>query len=221
MDGTLRHKLLTYLAGAALAMSSGPAAATTALAEIPTPVIDDLLDDVEQEGWGAADLTDLANLLAEDPRKVIRRRVAELLASSHADLSASELEFVMRKLARDRDPMVRCSLARSVATWLEALGGFERADLVLDWATSVEPLVRQTVAEAMSYGIDVLAADLIVEQLARDPTPSVRREAARAAAHCYADNPELYGPLLQCLLDDPSGQVRRVARLAQQQLDRG
>jgi hypothetical protein len=86
MDTLLRHKLLAYLGGAAITMSSGAVLNRSAeLASIPEPIMSDLLMDVHGDGWQPQDLTRLTELLADDPRRQVRRRAAEIFASGRHD----------------------------------------------------------------------------------------------------------------------------------------
>lgn len=215
MDITLRHKLLTYLAGASIAMSSGSATgAQIGISEIPMPIMEELIDEVEDEGWRDQDLLDLAKLLAEDPRKEIRRRTAELLSGSQADLSSSEVESILLKLAQDKDPLVRSTLARGVSDWLSGLSGFERNSFVLEWSMSDSAMIRQTIAEALSFSMVDLGVDLAIEQLAGDAEATVRLAALRAAERHYAENPPLYQSVMDRLATDRARSVRRAAHRA-------
>ncbi|MBN2496904.1 MAG: HEAT repeat domain-containing protein [Deltaproteobacteria bacterium] len=215
MDATLRHKLLAYLGGAAIAMSSGPAAgAGSELARVPETIIADLLGEVDEECWGAQDLASLAGVLAEDPRRRVRRRAAELLGRADLDISAVELEPLLERLGQDEDPAVRRTLARTVARWLGRQTGLERARAVLEWALSDRAAIRRALAGALSHGVTALGDDLAIEQLGCDPSPEVRAAVVEAVGRRLQQDPALYLRLLERLTSDEAPAVRRSARRA-------
>lgn len=221
MDSFLRHKLLAYLAGAAIALSSGSIAnAGPDLTVIPEPIMVELLDDVVDEDWRTKDLIKLAEVLTDDPRRQVRCRTADFFARTKDAFSGHDLEPFFRKLAQDQDPMVRSSAARGIGDWLARLDEFERDRVVLEWALSASASVRETLARVLSQGVATLGADLAIEHLASDDNSKVRFAVVQAAERQFQGNPSLYSELLRRLTSDATRSVRRSARRAAVRLHR-
>ena len=215
MDATLKHKLFTYLAGAAIAFNSGSVtSAKTGLAEIPEPVIMDLLSEVDGEDWRTNDLIRLTELLAEDPREQVRRRAAEFLKAFGGKESWDRIEPILLKLAGDSEPAVRASVTETMTHWLSSLNELVRARLVLEWSVSADSKIRLILAQALSSGIPSFGADLALEYLGEDADSEIRRAAIEAVKSRFQENPDFYHSMLKRLLMDKSRSVRRAARRA-------
>ena len=134
MDGMLRRRLLSYVAGAAISLSTGGVArARSQLEEIPGPIMADLLGDVAGEEWHSKELVSLLEVMAEDNRVEVRRRTAELLKGLIFKAPPMDLEPLMSKLTRDRDPVVRKDMAESLVAWMARVDGLTRTRLVSEW----------------------------------------------------------------------------------------
>lgn len=215
MDATLKHKLFTYLAGAAIAFSSGSVAnAKTGLVEIPEPVIMELLSDVDGDDWRENDLLRLMELLAEDPRQQVRRRAAEFLTNFNEKGFFEGVEPILLKLAGDSDPAVRASVTGTIAHWLESLDQLVRARLVLEWSVSEDARIRLILAQALASGVPSFGADLALEYLGEDADSEIRRAAIEAIKMRFQENPDFYRGVLKRRLMDEDRLVRRAARRA-------
>jgi len=215
MDATLKHKLFTYLAGAAIAFSSGSVAnAKTGLVEIPEPVIMELLSDVEGDDWREDDLFHLMELLAEDPRQQVRCRAAEFLKDFDGEGFWDRIEPIMLNLAGDSEPAVRASVTGTVTQWLSNLDELVRARLVLEWSVSSDARIRLIVARALASGIPSFGADLALEYLAEDADAEIRKTAIEAIKRRFQENPDFYRGVLKRRLTDKDRLVRREAQRA-------
>jgi HEAT repeat protein len=215
MDATLKHKLFTYLAGAAIAFSSGSvASAKTGLVEIPEPVIMELLSDVDGDDWRENDLLRLMELLAEDPRQQVRRRAAEFLTNFDGKGFFEGVEPILLKLAGDSDPAVRASVTGTIAHWLASLDQLVRARLVLEWSVSGDSRIRLILAQALASGVPSFGADLALEYLGEDADSEIRRAAIEAIKRRFRENPDFYRGVLKRRLTDKDRLVRRAARRA-------
>lgn len=215
MDTTLKHKLFTYLAGAAIAFNSGSVLnARTGLAEIPEPVILDLLSEVEGEDWRKNDLIRLTELLTEDPRMQVRRRAAEMLKALGGNDSWGRIEPILLKLARDSEPEVRASVTETMAHWLSSLDGLARARLVLEWSVSADSKIRLVLAQALSSGVPSFGTDLALEYLCEDADSEIRKAAIEAVKGRFQENPDFYNEILKRMSMDRNRAVRRAARRA-------
>jgi HEAT repeat protein len=215
MDSTLKHKLFTYLAGAAIAFGSGAVtSAKTGLEEIPEPVIIDLLTEVEEDVWRENDLVRLTELLAEDPRDQVRRRAAEFLKSIGGTESWGRIEPILLKLAADPDAAVRASVTETMAHFLSALNEITRARLVLEWSVSADSRIRLALAQALSSGIPSFGADLALEYLSEDSDSKIKKAAIEAIKRRFHENPGSYHSILRRLLLDKDRSIRKAARRA-------
>jgi len=219
MNTTLRHKLLAYLAGAALVVPSASATAGQSdLSMIPEPIMVELLGEMDNEAWSSDDIRSLLELLAEDPRKQVRRSTVELLDHIRNGRAWSDFEPVLEKLARDESPEVKGALATTVANWLSLADHFTASRVVLEWASSEMKAMRRIMARALGLGFQALGADLALECLARDRDPAVRRDTIRTIANRFVENPDLYARILSGLATDSSRSVRKTARRTLKQL---
>jgi HEAT repeat protein len=213
MDATLKHKLFTYLAGAAIAFSSGSVAnAKTGLVEIPEPVIMDLLSEVDGDDWRENDLLRLMELLAEDPRQQVRCRAAEILKNFGGKGFWVRIEPILLKLAGDSEPAVRASVTGTIAHWLSRLDELVRARLVLEWSVSADSRIRLILAQALASGVPSFGADLALECLGEDADSEIRRAAIEAIKRRFQENPDFYRGVLKRRLTDKDRLVRRAAR---------
>jgi HEAT repeat protein len=213
MDSGLRQKLLAYLTGAAVAFGSGGVArAREVLSDIPVPIIDELVEEVEQEGWRERDLIRLTQVLANDPRDSVRRRAVELLGTFDPEAASSSLEELLIDLSQDRCELVRATCAQTLVFWLHRLGGLSRVKLIAEWTLSPQPLVRLTMAETLNSDVEALGVEAALETLARDKDFRVRAAAARASGRRLQENPNGYTALLSTLSQDEHAIVRRAAK---------
>ena len=80
MNVQVRNRLLTYLAGATISVSSSEmGAAQTELAGVPAELLGAIVDEAQGEEWKPKDRLAILSLLAEDRRRQIRVRVLEAL----------------------------------------------------------------------------------------------------------------------------------------------
>lgn len=215
MDAGFRNKLLAYLAGAAVALGAeGIANAQVVLQDIPGPVIEDLLTDVEADDWEEQDLLKLVELLSKDPRASVRRQAAELLSTVDPEAVPESVEELLEDLVQDRSELVRGACSSTLASWLGKVGGLARIKTIAEWTLSLSPQTRLTMAEALDSDVEALGVDSAVLRLALDDDFRVRAAAAKAAGRRLRENPASYATVLRDLLSDEHRLVRRSARRA-------
>lgn len=200
MEKSFRQKLLAYLGTAAITLTAGSmVVAGPDLTMIPERIVEDFLHDVDGEGWNDEDLATFYWMLADDPRKNIRRSTAALFAKIKFGSMSINLEPVLLKFAGDPDAMVRNALAPGLALWLSRLDTLHRTNVIVEWAISDDDSVRQTIARTLSYDVDAFGVDSVIEHLANDENEAVRAEIVGAAEKHFTDNPAFYTKILNHL----------------------
>jgi HEAT repeat protein len=179
LERGLRQKLLCHLAALALAAGSASAAAAADLDQIPRGMLEDLLDDLEGDDWQERDLVRLVDLLLGDQRPEVRLHAAQLLGKPPGTRSPRR-EALLRRACADPNPEVRRTACSALGTWLRGLCPFQQVDVLLGLGTDGSATLREAAARVVGAGLDAPLADTVLEQLARDPEPSVRRAARRA-----------------------------------------
>ena len=216
MKRRLEQGLLKHLAAAAIALSAGCYDPAEDLARIPSKVLDEVVDDIEDAEWERGDRLRLLTLLSHDRRVAVRARVAQHAAGLWSD-SQGEIESLLQRLAADEAHTVRDAAANSFEQVLSQAPPVDRIRLVAEWATSEVRGQRRALARALRASTPVFIGDLAIEQLIRDASPAVRAYAAQALASHFEEDPRGYRQLAIELAADP---VRRIRRGARRVLDR-
>ena len=215
MDTTLRRKLLTYLGGAAIALSPNTIDQTNSTVSlIPDRVMEEFLDDVNDENWKSKDLIKLVQLLVDSPSAQIRCHAASLLSKVELDLEHREIKSIMSRLARDEEPSVRETLAESVAARIGKLSELDRMQIILDWSLSSETAIRRHAANVMSHCVSTFGADLALDYLSNDESMDVRLAVVEASAKRINEDRDWYGEIIERLSEDESLPVRMSADMA-------
>ncbi len=215
MNMFVRNKLLAYLAGATLSVSSGAAGAVPIdLTGVPSDMLDDLLTEAEGDDWNPADRLSMFSILAEDSRRRIRLHVSKALTPTARSENWDALEPVLLKLAGDPLPEVRNAVATATAHALWLSDRLVRTRVIAEWALSDSPEVRETIAKVLSHPFPCLGSGTATEHLAKDPYPEVRAAVAGAAIFRRQENPLHYQHLLEALSEDANPLVRRTAGVA-------
>jgi hypothetical protein len=110
----------------------------------------------------------------------------------------------------DDDPR-HDAAAHWLAVSLERMQPLPATYTACQWALSPDPELRATVATALEWTFRLVGDSLIIDHLSRDPLPSIRAAAARAA---WLRHTIVGDDVLVRLADDPSPEVREVAQLA-------
>lgn len=210
MKSRFEQGLLKHLAAVAIAFGAGMAPAS-GLLEIPTRVLDEIVEGIEALDWDRRDRHRLLSLLAHDRRPEVRARVALKVATLWSE-APDQTEQLLRQLARDRSAAVRAASASGVEHVLESAPPLQRIALVAEWCTSTTTRDRAAIAAALRAMTPVFIGDLAIELLARDPDARVRHLALRAAAQRVHEAPRRYAHLAISAASDPERRVRRSAR---------
>ena len=104
------------------------------------------------------------------------------------------------------------SAAVGLARAIERATAPERIDLVCTWALSEDPDERLALARALTWSTPVFVADLVLEQLAQDPTAVVRAAALAAVAKHFHENSAAYARIVMQCTSDPDPNVQKLAR---------
>lgn len=207
MMARVRRRTAAPMTALSLILTAATAGAASPR-ETPTEVLWDQIDDVEM-----AELND-ASGRAPAPANDSASQRAELAAAmgnawpEPAPGAADEL----RRLARDASDNVRISAAVGLARAIERASAPERIDLVCTWAVSEEVDERLALARALTWSTPVFVADLVLEQLASDPSAAVRGAALAAVARHFHEDSAAYASIVSQCLEDPDANVRRLAK---------
>ena len=193
-----------------LALTAGSAGAAS-LSDLPTEVLCELIDEAEGTEPGHPQRARVLSLLTEDPRPTVRAQVAQAMGSlwpaAGADAGAE-----LRRLSRDESDNVRISAAVGLARAIERATAPERIDLVCTWALSDDADERLALARALTWATRVFVADLVLQQLAQDETPTVRAAALAAVAKHFHEDSAMYASIVSQCENDADLNVRRLAR---------
>lgn len=207
----LSQRVLKHLATLSMAVACGVVPGASLL-RIPAEVVTALMEEVENDlDFSSDDRKRVLGLLSDDPRVLVRKRVAEASLALWPKASDAAQQL-LKKLVNDPSRQVRAAAARALSTGLSLSPPIERVELVCKWTVSEGSEERAAVAKALSSATPLLVTDMAVEQLASDADAHVRRGAIRAAAFHFDENPELYRQIALSLVSDTNREVRRVAR---------
>lgn len=117
----------------------------------------------------------------------------------------------LRRQARDASDHVRISAAVGLARAIERANAPERIDLVCTWAVSDDVDERLALARALTWSTPVFVADLVLEQLACDPSAAVRGASLAAVARHFHEDSAAYSRIVSQCLDDQDRNVRKLA----------
>jgi hypothetical protein len=120
-------------------------------------------------------------------------------------------ELGLAAMAEDDDREVQARAAAALASAMERMTGFERAELVASWASSFSPGLRLAIARALCYAPPTVADLVAIEHLAADRVSAVRLAIAQAAWLRRAEAPDPLGAILGQLARDPDRAVRLLA----------
>jgi hypothetical protein len=190
-----------------LILTAATAGAASPL-ELPTEVLWDQIDDVDTAE--ANDASARVSALANDSASQ-RAELAAAMGSAWPEPAAGAADE-LRRLARDASDNVRISAAVGLARAIERASAPERIDLVCTWAVSEEVDERLALARALTWSTPVFVADLVLEQLACDPSAAVRGAALAAVARHFHEDSAAYASIVSQCLEDPDTNVRRLAK---------
>ncbi len=212
--GSYKNKFLRTFAGVVIGCGFGSPAAADVIDQTPAPLLEEVLDEASTRPWDPDDRQRLLVVLAQDPRAVIRRGVAESVAADASGLAWETTGDLLRGLARDREPMVRAAAARALAALVSPADPSVRGRILSDWASSESWQVRQAAAQSLSWASPVSLDRDLIDELSRDLNPVVRGAAVGAARSRFADDPTCFRAILERARDDSDATVRRAARRA-------
>jgi hypothetical protein len=172
--------ILKRLAALALAILTGGAASSDALAEVPAATIEPLLDVEELEAMDPADRDRLLRLLAHLPSAQVRHTVMSRIIE-RPPVPDGDSEATLAALVRDRDPTVRWTAIAGVGPLLERQHGLDRMRIVAEWAVAPSHAQRLAIACALAR-VDAVGRAATLELLAADEDPAVRVAARRTLA---------------------------------------
>jgi hypothetical protein len=211
MKKAIEQGILKYLAGVALAFAAGTVDPAPELRKVPESLLGDIVEEVEEAEWQPEARNRMLDLLTHDPRPMVRVRVSEAVVSVWNEVP-DQAVVMLRRLVDDESGLVRAAAAAGLADVLARASVIERVALVAEWTISEKPTERLALARALCASTPVLIGDLAIDQLTRDPEPTIRRWALMAANSHLEDNPALYATLAHELLEDPDAEVRATAR---------
>ena len=220
LDEMMRQNILKYLAMLSIGLGAGTTDAAAQLRNIPDRVVDEVLSELNGDEWDSDNFISIARLLSKDSRSSVRRRVAEIATDIHKHVTPNQIEPILMDLARDYSGAVRAAASDALAGLLEKSSPLERIEILWNWAGSDSPMVRYTVARALSRPFQALGADLALEHLSNDPSGEVRKAVVDAARKRYSENASTYGAVLRRLAFDPHHTIRKAARKAELSLAR-
>jgi HEAT repeat protein len=193
MMESVRRRAAAPLTALSLVLATASSAGAVSLWDSSTEVPCDLIDDTEDDAATA------------------RARAAEAMGNMWPQASPSAADE-LRRLARDSSDNVRISAAVGLARAIERASAPERIDLVCTWALSEDVDERLALARALTWSTPVFVADLVLEQLASDVSPTVRAAALAAVARHFHENSAAYVRIARQCTEDPDMSVQKIAR---------
>ena len=202
----IRRRATVPMTALSLVLTAATAGAASLRSDLPTEVPCELKGDAEPAEQ------DPELVLHSDDRSAQRRaETAEAMANMWPDASR-EAADELRRLARDASDNVRISAAVGLARAIERANAPERIDLVCTWALSEDVDERLALARALTWSTPVFVADLVLEQLACDPSAAVRGAALAAVARHFHENSSAYVHVVSQCTEDVDGNVQKLAR---------
>ncbi|MFC1641827.1 hypothetical protein ACFL5O_03935 [Myxococcota bacterium] len=205
---SMGKNLLRYLIGPTLASGVGLAAGV--LGQVPEPVVVGVLTQAWGSDWEDEGRTRLLSVLAADPREPVRWAVADAIGGGGE--WDSELLDILQKLAADSAACVRNAAAAALPILLESATILRRLEVIAAWAVSAETGLRVAASRALASTLTIPAADLVLELLASDRNPEVRRGALMAVRERFSLFSDVACRISEPCLYDPQPSVRRLAR---------
>jgi HEAT repeat protein len=190
---------------------------TPEIRTMPTELLGGLVDQLNDDEWGAGDRLRVLHLLSRDPRAEVRARVAEK-AYTLWNGGPTDAVQLLRTLSRDGSAQVRRAAAAGLESLLRNAMPVDRVALIAEWATSDVVEERVAIAAVLRGDIPCFINDLVVGQFAEDPNDTVRRLATEALARHVDEHPEMYAQAAMRLASDPIRAIRRTARRALKRL---
>ncbi len=206
-------QVLKQLVALSIAASCGLLNPASSLLRIPRELVEGAMAEAD-ESLPAEERRRLLDLLSHDPRVSVRARLAEVAVSLWPEPRV-EAQEVLRKLSQDEAPEVRAAAGVALRSLLSSVPPIARLELVCRWAVAEASQERVAAAAALRSQVPVFASDLVLEQLALDREPLVRRAALEAITARFHENPELYRRLVRDLSrdDDHTVQARALSAL--------
>lgn len=215
-------RLLAYLAGATIGVSSGAAsAAQIGLVEIPEEILGAILDDVESDGWDTEDRMAVLSRLSADARPHVRRRVLNLLAQIGVSEPWEHIEQILDRLATNVTSADEAAVVRTLTELLSDTGGITRTRVASEWALDPALPKRRIIAKVLSVNFYCLGAASIAWYLAEDTSPDVRRAVVDLAEARFDEDPTQYSGILRTLERDAAPDIRHAAGQLLRQVDGG
>ena len=206
-----RQRMLKHLASVSLAAGCGMLDPSVALADIPAPLVTELLDDTVDSDWRDEDRGAVFDLLIKDPRASVRCAIARAAVSADAPPNRNA-QPLLRTLAADGAWAVREAAAEALALWLQRAPVTSRVPTMCQWALAEAEPERLAIARALARPIDVPAADIALGSLAGDSSPAVRCAAVNAIGQRWWCDASFAGEIAADALRDQDRRVRRAAK---------
>lgn len=177
MNRVLRQGILKYLAASSLTVASTVGALK--LADIPTGLVIDVVDESEDDQWDENDRDELLLLLAHDERKVVRHRVSTALGRLLGEAGDVERTTILAEWATAPESQHRLALGFAL---LSPMAGLATEIAVQSLAEDRVPHIRHAAADAAAaqYHTAPGVYRNLLQMLAEDEDPHVRRAARRS-----------------------------------------
>lgn len=130
-----------------------------------------------------ARFADLAAECDNASRNPEARRSLLELASSCRVIYPDVTEEALLLLSRHDVPLVQLEAASELGLLLVSLDGLSRLRVTTEWVTDGDDHQRLAIARALGAQMPVLGATAILDRLAHDGDPDVRRAACEACGH--------------------------------------
>lgn len=205
-----RTKAIQGLIAGTLALS-GPVPDARASSGRADLLMEALVAEVDERSLDALGRARLLRRLAISPISALRARAAEAAGALCDDDPRLGLEL-LRELSRDATHVVRSAAARGLARYIDHAPSLARAAVESAWATSPAAGERAALARALGDVTPDWLTDLVLAELAADPSATVRRAALQAAHAQLASAPRAYVKLAAARSADPDRRVRESAR---------
>jgi hypothetical protein len=208
-------QVLKQLVALSIAASCGLLNPASSLLRIPRELVENAMAEAD-ESLPAEERRRLLDLLSHDPRASVRARLAEVVVALWPEPRV-EAQEVVRKLSHDDSVDVRAAAGVALRSLIASVPPIARLELVCRWAVAEASPERVAAAAALRSHTPVFASDLVLEQLALDREPAVRRAALEAISARFHENPELYRRLVRELSRDEDHGVQARALSALQE----
>jgi HEAT repeat protein len=120
-------------------------------------------------------------------------------------------DVALKALVEDDVCAHRMVASGQLKALLEHIGGLSRIHVMIDWATSARRHQRVAIARALCSSMPILGIIPVLNQLADDTHPDVRRAACAASAHRMEHGRDAYAGILRARAQDDCRSVQLAA----------